>query len=116
MARDAAGWRESRVAGYSLVDVIGALGKPYPPRTADLGGTSKKPNPVYQPTDPPSPPLVTYSVTADDQHDFDSLSRSARFSAPTMHYSNDTPRVERKGTRKNTRILFLKGGGGGEER
>lgn len=35
--------------------------------------TPKKPNPVYQPTDPPSPPLVTYSVTADDQDDFDSL-------------------------------------------
>ena len=49
------------------------LGQPYPPRTADLGGTSKRPNPVYQPTDPPSPPLVTYSVTADDQDDFDSL-------------------------------------------
>lgn len=35
--------------------------------------TPKKPNPVYQPTDPASPPLVTYSVAADDQNDFDSL-------------------------------------------
>lgn len=49
------------------------LGQPYPfAHTTWPRWTSKKPNPVYQPTDPPSPPLVTYSVTADDQDDFDS--------------------------------------------
>lgn len=49
------------------------LGQPYPSRTQLTSEwTSKKPNPVYQPTDPPSPLLVTYSVTADDQDDFDS--------------------------------------------
>lgn len=32
-----------------------------------------------------------------------------------MHYSNDTPRIERKGTRKNTHILFLDEGRKEEE-
>lgn len=58
--------------GYSFFDVIGALGNHILRVHNWPRWTSKKPNPVYQPTDPPSPLLVTYSVTADDQDDFDS--------------------------------------------